>query len=103
MTHTEFYAAIKEFTLLLVRNEIPFSYAPFRDGGQWKFKNFEGDIAIHSGTYYCDEGYLESYRMPWDNGDVSVYYPADMVHLLLGEEPKEESPHQRIYSNLQGL
>lgn len=86
----KFYATIKEFTLMLVKNEIPFSYSPLYDGAQWTFPMFKGDIAIHSGTYDSDEGYLESYNMPWDEGDVSVCTPDEMISRLKGNPPNGE-------------
>lgn len=80
MNNNKFYAPIKEFTFLLLRNKIPFSFAPLYDGGQWTFPAYpNGDVAIHSGTYHSDEGYLESYGMPWDEGDVSVETPEEMA------------------------
>ena len=85
-----FYATIKEFTLMLVKNEIPFSYSLLYDGAQWSFPKFKGDISIHSGTYASDRGYLESYNMPWDEDDVSVCTPEEMIELLNGNKSNKE-------------
>ena len=91
MKNTKFEGTIREFTRLLISYDIPFEYAPFRDGGQWKFPAYpDGDVAIHSGTYHSDEGYLESYGMPWDEDDVSVTTPYEMTLRLSGDEPREE-------------
>lgn len=91
MKNTKFESTIREFTRLLVSYDIPFEYAPFRDGAQWKFSTYpDGDVAIHSGTYHSDEGYLESYGMPWDEDDVTVTTPYEMVLRLSGDEPREE-------------
>ena len=91
MKNTKFESTIHEFTRLLVSYDIPFEYALFRDGAQWKFPAYpNGDVAIHSGTYHSDEGYLESYGMPWDEDDVTVTTPYEMVLRLSGDEPREE-------------
>ena len=81
-----------EFNRILDSADISYTVSQFKGGYQWTFPNYpHGDIAIHSGTYYSDEGFLESYGMPWDNGDVSIYKPYDMALLLQGLPPREES------------
>ena len=91
MKNTKFESTIREFTRWLISYDIPFEYAPFYDGAQWKFPQYEdGDVVIHSGSYHSDEGYVESYGMPWDDDDVTVTTPYEMALRLSGEEPRED-------------
>lgn len=85
-----------KFTSLLKAHNIKYSIRPLFDGYQWKFNNYNGDIAIHSGTYHNDEGYLESYEMPWDDGDVSICTPEEMIRRLEGKEPHVMA--ERVYT-----
>ena len=84
---SKFDAVAAYFTHLLMIEGISFKVEPLYDGYKWTFSDLPGDIAIHSGTYYSDEDYLESYGMPWDNDDVSICTPNEMVRRLSGKEP----------------
>lgn len=74
------------FSALLKQKKIKYTITSLYDGYQWKFDDYNGDIAIHSGTYYYDEGYVESYGMPWDKDDVSILSPQEAVRRLAGED-----------------
>lgn len=87
---SKFEFSINTFNTMLVKNEISFSYSPLYDGAQWTFPKFKGDISIHSGTYASDKGYLESYNMPWDDDDVTVCTPEEMIELLNGNKSNKE-------------
>lgn len=65
---------------------IEFQWEELYDGYKWTFPKFNGDVAIHGGTYGAKHGYFESYMMPWDNGDVTVLSCAEVIqHLTDGE------------------
>lgn len=73
----------RRFNHKLKKAGIQFSWGTLYDGYQWTFDKFPGgDIALHSGTYYARDGYLESYRMPWDDGDVTVLNHTEAIQYL---------------------
>jgi len=64
---------------------IAYSWEKLYDGYTWRFPKFpDGDAAIHSGTYGNRQGYFETYRMPWDNGDVTVLSADKLIQKLRG-------------------
>ena len=64
---------------------IEYSWEKLYDGYAWRFPKFPGgDAAIHSGTYGNRCGCFETYRMPWDNGDVTVLYADELITKLKG-------------------
>lgn len=47
-----------------------------------RFPWCSGDIAYHKDTYgYPD--YVETFRFPWDNEDVSILYPDEAVRKIV--------------------
>lgn len=89
---TKYSETVNLFNQLLVTYDIPFSLGYMFGGVQWKFPAYpDGDIILHDGSYGHEEGYLESYRMPWDEDDVSVALPHEMVRRLLGWAPNREA------------
>ena len=85
---SNFNSTINYFNNLLNEAKIPYTIIPLYDGAKWTFPRYkDGDIAIHSGTYYSDSGYLESLNLPWDKEDVSICTPIEMVRRLQGEPP----------------
>jgi len=72
---------IETFRQLLIDHDIPFTERPLYGGIQWRFPFTEGDVAYHRGTYH-NETCVESYRMPWDRGDVTAVPPERMVQFL---------------------
>lgn len=87
INHDIIDATAMYFNALLRRKGIEYKIESCWDGYKWKFEGYDGDIAIHSGTYYYDEGYVESYLMPWDDDDVSVLLPQEAVARIAGEDP----------------
>lgn len=64
---------------------IEYSWEKLYDGYAWRFPKFPGgDAAIHSGTYGNRCGCFETYRMPWDNGDVTVLSADELIQKLRG-------------------
>ena len=53
---------------------IPYIERPCFEGWQICFSWLNGgaDIACHDHTYGAQHGCVESYKCPWDNGDVTV-------------------------------
>lgn len=69
----------------LMLRDVKFVMTPLYEGFQWTFPDTvlsDGDVALHVGTYGCRDGYLESYQMPWDDGDVSVLKPDEMAQKI---------------------
>lgn len=90
MTHNIINETAVLFTNLLLENHITFTCAPIFDGYKWTFPHLpHGDVALHHGTYDSNKGYVESYGMPWDEGDVSICLPYEMVCRIKGKEPRE--------------
>ncbi len=75
-----FVETINKVNDLLEKERIPYQYLPLFDGAQWRFSFLHGDLAVHSGTYASDLGFIESFQMPWDYDDVTVDTPEAMVH-----------------------
>lgn len=46
------------------------------------FEGLPGDAALHDGTYGRYTGQWETYKMPWDYGDVSVHSSASVAKML---------------------
>lgn len=93
-----------KFTRLLHEYHVEYELKSLYDGYKWTFINYEGgDVAIHSGTYGADMGYVESYNMPWDEDDISVFTPEDMTRLLLGLEPEATSQSPTMFDLLESL
>jgi hypothetical protein len=64
---------------------IEYSWEKLYDGYAWRFPKFPGgDAAIHSGTYGNRCGCFETYRTPWDNGDVTVLSADELIKKLRG-------------------
>ena len=73
----------RRFNRKLKKAGIKFEWHPLYEGYQWTFDKFpDGDIALHAGTYGARHGYLESYQMPWDNGDVTVLSHTEAIQYL---------------------
>jgi len=81
---------------LLDTEGIPYEVSEFQGGYQWKnIGDFDGgDIIIHRGSYNNDAGYVESYGMPWDDGDVTSCSVKEMVDLIAGRRTRPENPYE---------
>lgn len=69
----------KYFTILsaiankLAQENIPFILEPCNDGWRLVCPWADGaDIAVNRFTFGSSKGRVESYKFPWDNGDVSI-------------------------------
>ena len=61
---------------------VPFKLESFpapRSGYSITFPWHKGDIACNDFTYGHAMGKVETYKFPWDNGDISVMYPYEAV------------------------
>lgn len=63
--------------------EVPYTCNQIFDGWQLRFPWCNGDIACHSGTYGNQEGKVESFCFPWDEGSVSVLEPVRMARKII--------------------
>lgn len=72
--------------------DVPNRFNECYDGAQLRFDWHIGDVACHSGTYGANQGKVETYEFPWDNGDVSVLTPQEAAARIanLYYELKEE-------------
>lgn len=77
----------RRFNRKLKKAGIKFEWHSLYEGYQWTFEKFPGgDITLHGGTYGARHGYLESYCMPWDDGDVTILTHAEATqHLTEGK------------------
>jgi len=55
------------------------------DGYKFVFCGTTGDAIIHSGSYGCWDGELESYGFSFDDGDVSVHTADELARLIAKE------------------
>ena len=62
---------------------IPHTVHDCWDGAQIRFPWCYGDIVIDNYTYGHELGDVESYKFPWDNGDVSQLEPEDAVERIV--------------------
>lgn len=67
---------------------IPYTKHALWDGWQLRFGWSSGDIACHSGTYEHDEGMVESYMFPWDDGDCTPLCPDDAAIMIIAHYAK---------------
>lgn len=63
--------------------KIPYEIIPCWEGWQIKFPWCVGDVACHNYTYGRENGCVESYKFPWDKGDVSVLTPEDAANRIV--------------------
>ena len=101
------------FEELLQANNIQYKRSPFRGGYCFTFPENEeligGDVCVHRGTYGVNKGHVESYRMPWDYGDVTHCTPEHMVELILGadksslEKEEDWDDSYSIYDAMESL
>ena len=65
---------------MLKKAGIEFEWHNLYDGYQWTFAQYPcGDVAIHGGTYGSHRGHVESYCMPWDDGDVTELTKIELI------------------------
>lgn len=55
-----------------------------------KFEGFKGDAVIHDFSYGHELGEWETYKMPWDEDDVSVLSSIELVSKLREESIKKD-------------
>lgn len=92
------------FEMLLDAYKIKHTTLTCYDGVQWKFDDFsDADIVIHSGSYYNQYGYLESYGFPWDMEDVSVCTPHEMIKRILKYQGKKVNADSQIKYSIEDL
>lgn len=75
-----YFANITALLNELAANGVPAQLFECCDGYMLRFPwHSRGDVACHRGTY----GQLESYRFPWDKGDVTRDSVAGMAERLI--------------------
>lgn len=60
---------------ILLSAQVPFTINNCHDGAQLCFPWCKGDVACHSYTFGSLDGFVETYRFPWDKGDTSMLTP----------------------------
>ena len=68
---------IHEVAGMLEYAGIPHTVNDIFDGAQVRFPWHKGDIACHHGTYNADDGFVESWELPWDEGSVTTMMPEE--------------------------
>lgn len=94
---TSFDNVVQKFNDYLDYFNVAYHCKHFRDGYQWKFDYWSGDVIITSGSYNHENGFVESYGFPWDKGDVSVCTPYEMARRLAGYEPRHDTSVEYSY------
>ena len=82
LTNTEYFSIMDGIRATLLSRGIPCTMNPLLGGYQLRFHWCDGDVAIHSGTYYNWEGRVETYCFPWDDDDVSVFTPEEFIETI---------------------
>ncbi|MBQ2543882.1 MAG: hypothetical protein II556_02900 [Bacteroidales bacterium] len=75
-------------------------FGTLNNGLQVKFDGFDGDAVIHDFSYGHELGEWETYKMPWDDDDVSVHTSEELASLLEKESDKKSSEDPFIASYL---
>lgn len=78
----------------LAAMEVPFSLNRIYDGMQLRFSWCNGDVACHYGTYGSDEGYVETFEFPWDDGDVTKMKPYEAIAHILNLFAETSNPQK---------
>ena len=68
-----------------------------------KFEGFDGDAVIHDFSYGHELGEWETYKMPWDDGDVSVLTTDELVERLCGEMQNDENTFLKTYKEMTAM
>lgn len=92
MKFTNYAELIARVACLLADMGIPYTVHTLWDGAQLQFPWSCGDVACHFGTRGGHYGYVETYRFPWDNDDVSMLTPEEAAARIAAEyfKTKEE-------------
>ena len=77
-----YFTACADLSHFLTVARVPFKVEQAFDGFQFTFPWCKGDCILHRGSFEHHFGMFESYRFPWDNGDVSTHTAAAMAALL---------------------
>ena len=65
-------------------------FGTINNGLQVWFEGFDGDAVIHDFSYGHECGMWETYKMPWDHGDVSVLTTEELVDRLTSTDENNE-------------
>ena len=71
----KYYVIIKSIADCLKLLDIPCRLCECHDGWQLRFPWTKGDVAMHSYTIGAGKDFVETYKFPWDCGDVSSLSP----------------------------
>ena len=83
--------SLTELVNLLKEEDVEIEKFISLNGGiQLKFKGLPGDAVIHSFSHGHEVGLWETYKMPWDYGDVSVHDSETLAKLLGALSRKED-------------
>ena len=67
----------------LTHRGVPVTMNPLWGGYQLRFHWCNGDVIMHPYSYYNSEGMVESMGFPWDEDDVSIHTPSEMIELIV--------------------
>lgn len=83
--------AINTVIGLLIQHNVPFTVHSIWDGLQLRFPWCDGDVACHKGTYGANHGMVETYELPWDDGDVTMLTPEAAAYRLIAAHKGENN------------
>lgn len=78
----KYFSPIYTIISILNRYNIPHELYDCYEGFQIRFNWCDGDVACHNTTYGADNGYVETFRFPWDNDDVSMLKPKEAAEKI---------------------
>lgn len=67
----------------LAEAAVPYEIHEIYEGWQLRFGWCYGDVAVHDYTYGAKSGYVETYKFPWDDGDVSMLTPEEAAERII--------------------
>lgn len=73
----EYMDRINTIAQICAEHGVPYVTRKLWEGGQIRFPWCAGDVACHDAIYGYNDGMVESYEFPWDEGDVSVLTPEE--------------------------
>lgn len=82
MTTKDFAKTIFSISLELSVLGVPNTIEECWDGCKISFPWCEGNIAMHSWTHGSEDGCVESYKFPWDEGDATILHPETAVKFI---------------------
>lgn len=86
----DYVNALVDLVNLCRKNEVKVKeYGTINNGFQLRFEGLDGDAVIHDFSYGHECGEWETYKMPWDYGDVSILTAEELVQKVASNRSTE--------------